>query len=163
VSARAAENRPGAPGSDELGARLLPTCGQLSGHRTANDTLCAVPYELLTHASGKRACLFSSISEDEKLAITARGGAKASRLVRNPTAVNPSLRTMAAIQAFLEETAGRLDRGEISERGAHARAQLADKAIRAHSENIGDRLLELEELMATRARAASSPVVRVLR
>ena len=37
---------------------------------------------------------------------------------------------------YIEETDGRLNRGEITERGANARMQIAAQAIRAHSENL---------------------------
>jgi hypothetical protein len=147
--------------SIEVADSELPTCGQLSGHLTAKDTLCAST--ILTYASGKTACYMGSVPEDVKRAATSKGGEVTARLARhrNPTAVNPSLRTMAEIQEFIEDTAGRLDRGEISERGANARMQVADKAIRANVENFADRLDELEKLAASRAR--SEPRVRVLR
>ena len=163
MTPRSPENPPAGPRSFSADASPLPTCGQVSGHRTVNGELCAVPLSLLTNASGKTECLMHSVPETEKLAITARGAAKSARLVRNPIAVNPSLRTMLQIQAYIEDTDGRLNRGEITERGATARMQIAAQALRAHSENLADRLTELEELVAKRARSTSGHVARVLR
>jgi hypothetical protein len=46
-----------------------------------------------------------SVSLDEKLAATTRGGRVAARALSRPDAPNPALRIVAEIQAFLQERA----------------------------------------------------------
>jgi hypothetical protein len=103
-----------------------------------------------------------SASRDEVLAATMKGGRIAARALSRPDAPNPALKTVAAVQAFLEELAGDMLRGVISARDANTLTRIAETAVRAHDANVGQRLDELEEFAASRARPVS-PRVRVLR
>jgi len=103
-------------------------------------------------------CWFHSpeelVSQDEKRAATARGGAVVARTLRRPDAGNPALKDLNSIQAFLEELGGEVLRGALSSRDANALTRIAEASIRAHDANIGQRLDELEKLAAARARSA---------
>jgi hypothetical protein len=119
---------------------------------------------ILTLASGRTKCWMHSVSRDEVLAATMKGGRVVARALSRPDAPNPALKTVAEVQAFLEELGGEVLRGVLSSRDANVLTRIADAAIRAHDSNIGQRLDELEKLAAARARSAPvSAHVRVVR
>lgn len=119
---------------------------------------------ILTVASGRTRCWMHSASRDEVLAATRRGGRVAARALSRPDAPNPALKTVADVQAFLQELAGEVLRGVLSSKDANALTRIAETAVRAHDANVGQRLDELEDLAAKRARALPvSARVRVLR
>jgi hypothetical protein len=94
-----------------------------------------------------------SVSLDEKLAATTKGGRVAARALSRPDAPNPALKTVAEIQAFLQELAGEIVRGLISARDASALRAIAETSLRAHDSNVAQKLDELEALVARRARS----------
>jgi hypothetical protein len=74
------------------------------------------------------------------------GGYMTARTTVIPNAQNPPLRTPEEVTAFLENTAGRLIRGEISEKTASALAYIASVAGRAFGIDIMRQLEELQKV-----------------
>jgi hypothetical protein len=103
------------------------------------------------------------VPQDTKLAAFTRGGLHATRATRMPTdAHDPSLQTPAEVTRYLEGLAGRLERGELPSRVGSSLVSLAAAALKAHEMNIAQRLAELEELVASRAKTPVPYGLRVL-
>ncbi len=143
------------PGRLRLSVEPVPRCTALNrnGHPCGSFT---------TIASNRTRCWFHSpedqVSTEAKRGAILRGAASSARNLRRPDAPNPALKTVAEVQAFLEELGGEVLRGVLHSRDANALTRLAEAAIRAHDANVGQRLDEIEKIVTARARS-----IRVLR
>jgi hypothetical protein len=107
-------------------------------------------------ASGDPRCWVHDdrVTDEQKQQAVIRGAATVARtLRRRPDSPNPALRTREQIQAYIEDTAGKHDRGEILARDVVARDRTADVALKAYAFDLGEELAELERLAAAQARA----------
>lgn len=153
MTVRAPEKPPVVALKPEPGAKDLPECGHPMASGPCRSTI-------LTLATGRTRCWMHSAPRDEVLAATMKGGRVAARALSRPDAPNPALKTLDAIQRFLEELGGEVLRGVLSSRDANALTRIAEAAVRAHDSNIGQRLDELEKLAASRARSARVGAMR---
>jgi hypothetical protein len=108
--------------------------------------------------SGYTRCPFheEATSEETKSLWRAKGHAAIAGAMTVPDAPDPALATPEAITRFIEETAGRVLRGDISPTTATTLAGLAGAALRAYEAKFGQAIAELEALVADRALRARS-------
>jgi hypothetical protein len=118
-----------------------PECG----HPTKSGGLCKWRGKCWKHDP--------SLFPEARQAAVLKGAAAAARVLRDPKAPDPSLKTMSQIIAYIEQQDGKHERGELNDRGLAAKMRVADVALRAHSDNVSEKLDELERLAAARARA----------
>jgi hypothetical protein len=97
-----------------------------------------------------------SIARSEKLAAVTRGGLIATRSYAIPEAPDPELATPDQIEKAIEETAGRVLRGDLAPSIAVALTGLYNAALRTFEMNIARRVAELEQLAASRAKGITS-------
>jgi hypothetical protein len=105
-----------------------------------------------TQRSGYARCPFHEEGTDEstKALWRAKGHAAIAGAMTVPDAPDPALATPEAITRFVEETSGRLLRGEISASTAAALTGLAGAALRAYEANLGQKLADLEAIVIER-------------
>jgi hypothetical protein len=98
-------------------------------------------------------------TEDQKLAWATKGGYAATRGMVIPSAPDPALQDPEQIRAFIQETAGRVLRGDISPAVGVALTGLARAALSAFEMNLARRLAQLEELALSRAKPIGAKVI----
>jgi hypothetical protein len=131
-----------------------PTCGSLK----RNGEPCQAG---ATASSGYQFCPWHDpeTQEDQKIAWATRGGYAATRGTVVPDAPDPELQEPEQIMAFVQQTAGRVLRGEIAPAVGVALTGLARAALGAFEMNLARRLAQLEEVAAGRAKPIGAKVV----
>jgi hypothetical protein len=90
-----------------------------------------------------------NVTEAQKTASRRRGGLYTMLTV--PSAPDPQLRDPDTITAFLDATAGRILRGEITPAMGAVLKGIAHSCLRAYEASVARRLADLEQLVADRA------------
>jgi hypothetical protein len=125
--------------------RRGPTC---QATKKADGSPCTAN---ATARSGFTRCPFhEDIPEELKQVWRAKGHAVIAREMTVPGAPDPQLADPTSVTRFVQETSGRLLRGEITASTAVALTALAKAALSAYEANLGAKLADLEALVAER-------------